>query len=314
MNILFINSVEKACGVHQFGEQTYNVIKESKKYDFIYVEPRDAKEFTGYIEQYSPPAILYNFYPCTMDWINHRLLNGNREHLKQFAILHELAVTGFDYLISPDPTFVEHDNVFRVGRPLQKFSGTYPKNSITTIGSFGFGMGWKGFPELVTLVNKEFDEAVINLQIPYAYWGDANGESARKTALESRGRMTKPGIKLNIDHTFLSTDDLLQFLANNDLNAFVYPQGAAKGGISSCMDSALSVRRPVAITRVPMFRHIYNTKPNICVYDAMSTIIGDTTTLREIIKNGTKPLEEFYEKFSNENLTKDYERVFEEVL
>lgn len=305
MNILFINPTEEACGVYQFGKNTYNAIKGSKKYDFVYLEPYNDAECVQFINQYNPVAILYNYYPCTMPWVTLDTLARNRKYgIKQLSILHELEVTSFDYLINPDPTFEEYPGRFRVGRPLIEFYGTYSQNSIVTIGSFGFGMGWKGFPELVTIVNDEFDEAVVNLLIPYAFWGDRDGVGANRTAELCRERVTKPGIKLNIEHNFLSSEELLQFLANNDLNAFIYPIGA-KGGISSCMDAALSVKRPVAITKAEMFRHIYNAEPSVCVED---------TTLRKILENGVKPLEGFYERFSNKVLTEDYERIFEVVL
>ena len=304
MNILFVNPTEEACGVYQFGKNTYGAIKTSEKYRFIYIEPYDDAALLSSISEHSPVAIVYNFYPCTMPWVSHPMLDFIRERgIKQISILHELDVTGFDYLLNPDPTFTDSGVRLRVGRPLLEFSGTYPVNDIVTIGSFGFGMGWKDYPHVVRRVNDEFEEAIINLQMPYAFWGDRDGNSARTIAAACRELVTKPGIQLNINHNFLPTDELLQFLAGNDLNAFLYPD--SKGGISSCIDVALSVKRPIAITRTPMLRHIYGAKPSICV---------EETSLREILANGTKPLEEFYEKFSNDSLIKDYERVLDIIL
>lgn len=315
-NILFVNSTEQACGIYQFGTMVYENIKDSEKYNFLYHEIKDTDTFHKLVLKYRPRAVIYNFYPITMPWITHDLLNSYRGSFPQLALLFEVLITGFDYLIKPDPGFIEKDNIFKTTRPLAKFTGTYPKNKRTTIGSFGFAFGWKSFPELTKLVNEQFDDAVLNLQIPYAAFGDRDGSRAREVENICRSLITKPNITLNVTHEFLSREGILQFLANNDLNAFVadpewrlpddyeYSQ-AITDFPSSAPDLALSVKRPIAISRAKTTRHLFTIDDSICV---------ENSSLKDILMRGTKPLEKFYQIFSQQNLIEDYERILDKVL
>jgi hypothetical protein len=59
------------------------------------------------------------------------------------------------------------------------------------------------------------------------------------------------------------------------------------------------------ITKSAMFRHIYDTEPSICI---------EETTMKEVIKNGIKPLEKFYEIWSEDAFLSRFEQILEEVL
>jgi len=110
---------------------------------------------------------------------------------------------------------------------------------------------------------------------------------------------TNPNIKLNITTNFLDDNSLLEFLAGNDLNIFMYDKHLQNPGISSATDYALSVKRPIAISDNMMFRHI-----------ASNGIMVTKTPLNKILENGTKPLEKFYESWSTENFILEMEKVF----
>ena len=65
-------------------------------------------------------------------------------------------------------------------------------------------------------------------------------------------------------HTdFVNENDLLIFLQSNTMNIFLYDNLHGRG-ISSTIDYALSVRRPLGISDSFMFRHIYSDE--ICLY------------------------------------------------
>ena len=100
----------------------------------------------------------------------------------------------------------------------------------------------------------------------------------------------KPGVIVMISHNFLSTTDLLKFLHSNTMNIFLYDKMPGRG-ISSTIDYALSVKKPLAISDSYMFRHIYN--DDICLYNH---------TIQECIINSQPYLPQFLEKYSNENL------------
>lgn len=299
-NILFVNSSETHCGVHQFGKRSYEIIQESQKYLFPYVTSLEM--FWPTYEQYKPAAVIFNYYPITMPWVNHSFLA--KISVPTFALYHEIELTGFNYYIHLDPTFFEQDNHFTTGRPLFEYHKTWTLPTIPVIGSFGFGFGNKGFEKIVRQVQEEFDEAIIRFHIPFAKFGDENGLSAKTIANNCRELIHKPAIRIEISHHFMDDNDLLDFLAQNTINCFFFDNMYGRG-ISSSTDYALSVKRPIAITNNWMHRHLRNAVP---------TITTDNASLKWIIANGNKPLEPYQRLWSNENLIKDYERILSNVL
>jgi len=291
------------CGVYQYGYRTSQAIIKSSKFNITYVEIDSEAEFQHYTQSLAPIAVIYNYYPSTMPWLTPKVQNESRSRFKQIAIFHEVPLTGFDYHIYVDPTTTEDATHSPVGRPLLKFNGIYQENKVPVFGTFGFAFGEKGYTRLIQLVNSEFDEAIVNIHIAFANFGDAAGTIARSAAASCRSIDHKPGIKVNVSHEFMSNDEILDFLASNSLNAFLYGT-ASNRGPASTIDYALSVKRPIAITKNNQFIHIRTTSPSICV---------EENSLSAILENGTKPLERFYKAWSNENLLQDYERILSKI-
>jgi hypothetical protein len=303
MKILFVNHKQQQCGVYQFGKRFYDLAKQTGRVIYHYVETEDKAEFEKEFRWMHPDIVVYNWYPVTMPWLSEDMVT-KRPYFKHYFIFHDGFVRqNFDkYLFSgaegKDISFPKEKTAI-LPRPLFKYDGDYPVNPVPTFGSFGFG-GWqKGFTRLVEIVNREYSEAVINIQMPFAYFGDRLGKETRKIAAECIRLNTNPGIKLNIDHKFLSNDDTLAFLAKNDINVFLYK--SANQGLSSVVDYALSVKRPIALTNDSMFKHVY--KPELDI---------ETHTLEELIKQGTEPLEEFYEKWKPEKFSEEMDKVYEQ--
>jgi hypothetical protein len=109
---------------------------------------------------------------------------------------------------------------------------------------------------------------------------------------------------LVITTDFISDDDLLDFLAGNDLNIFFYQKYHEYNGISSSVDYALSVKRPIAICKSNMFSHIWNTKPSICV---------EEMALTDIINVGITPLEQYYNSWSHDKFIEVFEHNINDV-
>ena len=133
--------------------------------------------------------------------------------------------------------------------------------------------------------------------MPFAYFGDRSGVETRKIADDCM-RINRH-VDLTIDHTFLSTDDTLRFLAGNDINVFLYH--SSNQGLSSALDYALSVKRPIAITNDSMFKHIY--LPQIDV---------GNRSLLEIKNSGTEHLKDFYDKWNPDNFHLEMDSIFNE--
>jgi hypothetical protein len=54
-----------------------------------------------------------------------------------------------------------------------------------------------------------------------------------------------------------------------------------------------------------MFRHIFNTKPSICIEDA---------SIKKIISDGITPLLPFYNEWTQNKFIQRYEQIIDEVL
>lgn len=316
--VLFINHSTQQCGVHQIGKRTgFALEKYGSKYNFFYREANSSHEFYSHYNAIQPQFVIFNYYPSTLPWYHE--IKSDSSFIK-IGIWHELshiwgnnlpeALQTFDYGIILDPTYrnSEYDQptgrekIFTVGRGIPEF--TYrelPKD--LTIGSFGFAIGGKGYERIITQVQSEFDECKIRLHIPFATFGDPNGINALETVKRCKELIYKSGIELEITHEFLAEDKLLDWLSDNSLNAFFY-DGYLGRGISSTIDYALAVRRPIAITSSAMMRHLHPTDPSIRI---------EETTIKEIINNGFRPLESFYKKWTLPNLTKEYEDIIEKI-
>lgn len=305
-NILFLNHNQQQCGVYQYGKRSSDILKKSKQYNFIYEEINSEIDLLELVLTHEPAGIIYNYHPATMGWLTNNILSSI-DHIKHYGLYHEGHETfniKFDYYLIIDTTYVDSANMFSVLRPL--FENIIPSiisPSVPTIGSFGFGFNNKGFERLVKLVNEEFDEAIIRLQIPFAYYGDRDGNSAREISEKCKRHITKSGIQLHISHEFLSNSEMLQFLSDNTLNAFLYDDMPGRG-LSSVIDYALSVDVPIAITNTFMFRHIRHNGA-ICI---------ENKSLKEIIESGSSVLNWHKEIWSHENFINKYEQILNKTL
>lgn len=347
--ILFVTHKQKVCGVHEFGISVADAMKKSARYAFTYAECSNPEELLAFVAKTSPQAIIYNYYQTTLPWLDKDLLR--KIDIPSLGIMHEVTQTAadsadasfFDYHIAPDPTLVTNNPiVFKTGRLIPKYTNRFSPPSVTTIGSFGFASHGKGFERLIIAVQEEFDEAIIKLHVPT---GDFINADVSEVVKQCQRLIVKPGIKLIATHEFLERSQLLDFLAQNTLNAFFYDRLDGRG-ISSTIEMALAVQRPIAVTRSTMFRHVISTYPSlddppisIEDDDRMSFIqeftlrfkrrkylrlqankfpaqwlLKPSLTLKQIIDNGIAPLERFYDQWTEPNLILDYERILDRVL
>jgi SAM-dependent methyltransferase len=308
--VLIVSHNKKQCGIHQYGLNIFEALRKSTRYSFAYAECSSEVELKNAAINTNPSLIIYNYYPATMPWLNPGITRFFS--VPQLGIMHEVTQQEadnagnvlFDFHLCPDPTLIENSpSVFKTKRLVPPYINTTPIPEEIKVGSFGFGFSDKGFERLVEQVQNEFDQATIVFRMP-AHPDQGGGNHATDTATRCRNLISKPGIKLKIDHGFYSNSELLDFLASNTINAFFYDVNKERG-ISSVIDYALAVQRPIAITRSGMFRHISSTKPSICI---------ENSTLKEIIGNGVAPLVHFYNEWSESAFVVDYERILDKVL
>ena len=301
-NVLFLNHSEPSCGVYQFGKRIHNLAIRNSKVNYIYRELNSKEEYNRHLREANPDFIIYNWYPVTMSWLGEDVVANNKS-VKHFFIFHDGHVRKnydkylFTGAIGRDINFPPEKFVV-LPRPLLDYSGEYPVNELPTIGSFGFG-GWhKGFHDMARHVSRSYSNAVINILMPYAYFGDKSGTETRKIAEYCHQLNTYPGIKINISHDFRSDDEVLKFLAGNDLNMFLYVSSCQ--GLSSVIDYALSVKRPIAVRDDPMFKHIYKDE-----------VALEKHSVKEILDAGVTPLQEYYDNWNTNKFSLEMDKLYE---
>jgi len=292
VKVMFVNNVPDACGVKQFGLRVYDVLSKSTKFKTQLAACYNADDLIREGRNTDADTILYNFHSLTIPWANDEFLaqHPNKRHI---AIVHEpgMVVSKRMNRVIPQDT---------LPRVLSECPDTYVDRGVPVIGSFGFASWHKGFHNLILKIQNEFDEAIFRLHVPASFYCYDENQSPRKIIDECHKRITKPGISIEADTDFFTETELLEWLNKNTLNAFHYEPLPYDPGISSVVDYALSARRPLAITKSPMFRHLVGATPSICMED---------NSLKTIIENGLTPLYPFYDRWSVENAVKYWEDV-----
>jgi len=300
--VLIINHRIKECGVQQLGSRVYELIRNSPKINYIYREIDDINKYNEVMEQLNPEYIIYNWHIATMPWLTKQIINEHSRQ-KHYIIFHErgsLFEVYDKYLFLGgesvrNPTVPLEKSIF-LPRPLLEYTGDYKVNDVFTVGSFGFGFWQKGFHNLTKIVNDTLKGSILNLHLPISYYADTAGTQTQ--AVIDKCRSQAKDITLNITQDFLTNDEILEFLAGNDINAFFYVEENSDG-ISSVIDYALSVKRPIIISNCEMFRHI-----------TRNDILIEESSIADVYKRGVKPLKELYKKWSIKNFRREMEDLF----
>lgn len=312
--VLIVNHTEPACGVYQFGRNLFEALRDSDgKYAFAIADCADEAAVRASIDRENPVAVIYNWHPATHPFIDKAFtLRMGSPKIPAIGFYHEITADAaeaveddrFDCWICGDPSLDSSNPfIFKSGRPLPVYQNTQPLPAVTTIGTFGFGFPNKGFARLAAMVQEQFDEAVIRMHIPFSAFFDPDGREARARIDEARALIRKPGIRIEASHELLSKQGLLDFLAGNSLNAFLYDD--MPRGIASTIDYALAVDRPIAISKSYMFRHVWNATPSILV---------EERTLPQILAAGTAPLQPFRQAWAGKALVREYSEIVDRVL
>jgi hypothetical protein len=259
MKGLFINTEQAICSIHESGLMVYNCIKESKEFTLEYTELKQEKlDIPANYDFY-----LFNYHFSTTGWLNTKSVR-NLPGLKGTVVLEILpndpfvycSPFDFDFYCVLDPSMkFRHKKVFVFPRPLDEYAGelSTKENTIPVIGSFGFATKGKGFEHVVTAVNKEFEEAVVRINIPHGTFTDPSHHYAQELAAQCKA-IAKPGIDVQITHEFMSKEKLIYWCSENTLNCFLYDRNMP--GLSATTDQAITSQRPLAVSNNATFRHI----------------------------------------------------------
>lgn len=305
MKVLFVNHSQKQCGVYQYGKRLADILKKDYRFNFEYEEIDDQNKFLHLTNESNYDYIVYNWHSLTMSWLDNNIILNNKKS-KQILIFHELGLPSYlqvDGYIMTDLTEDEYNKRFSIPRPLFEYGIDKPKIEKLRFGSFGFGFDNKGFERICEIINQNYNDCVIHLHIPNAFYGDQNSEISNSVISRCRSIITNPTIDLVITTNFLTNEEILKFLNSNSLNLFLYDYMEGRG-LSSTIDYALSVDTPFIVNNSYMFRHILNEKPNLSI---------DNSTIEEVIKNGLESSNFFREKWSNDNLRNKFFNILKKL-
>lgn len=295
---LFVSQTKASCSIYESGLMVYKILRGSASFqlDFIEISAENRTLPTNY------DFYLFNYHHLTMAWLD---LNSLKQlSSPKITLVLEVLPNDpfalcpsdvFDAYCSLDPTMMHPTKyVYAFPRPLEtpRDIPPYLDKEIPVIGSFGFATPGKGFELVVDAVNKEFDRAVVRINIPFGtYANDAYWNLHKQNYAEYLGNLckktAKAGIEVVISHEYMSKEDLINWCRQNTLNCFLYNRN--QPGLSATTDQAISSGRPLAISENETFRHITQyIKPYPLRSLAQSIAISELEVLK--IQNDWSPL------------------------
>ena len=304
MKVLFTNTHEPCCGVHQYGVNLATVLRSSNEHEFFYCAPGTLDEFLENYIRLKPDVILYNWQAGAGGWMAQVPLPNMPS--KQVLVYHDLEArfADFDAILFSDPTMAPHDNWHPIGRPIHKSNIPIPgpQEEIFTIGVNGFIGAWA--VNVMREALSQFSEFKLRLHLPHATYGDQAGNMAAAAEFACR-QLLREGVKIEVSHQFMNWFDLITWLNKNHINCYFRDKSMHWRGVSSALDAALMARRPIAINKCDAFRHMLDCQPTICVEDR---------PIYEIFKDGLSPLVKKYSAWDEENVRDQVIKVLEYLL
>ncbi|MFT3823234.1 MAG: hypothetical protein QM731_04905 [Chitinophagaceae bacterium] len=259
VNGLFINNVKAQDSIYESGVMVYNCLKLSEQYKLDYIEIN--------ITQRTIPLgydfYFFNYHPGTMPWLD----TAQLKQIPGLVLTMVLEILpGDPFVLCPpkhfdgycvlDPT-IRHKNpkVFAFPRPLEMVNDIQPyvEKEVPVIGTFGFATKGKGFQHVVDAVNKEFEKAIIRINIPFGNFVPDSEAYSQFLSKLCRER-AKEGVEVIVTHDYMSKEQLINWCSQNTLNCFLYDRNMP--GLAATTDQAIVAGRPLSVAKNDTFRHI----------------------------------------------------------
>ncbi len=282
---VFLNCPRANCSIYESGIMFYKALSGAEDFSLDYRTIRTFLDIPGGYDFY-----LFNYHHVTMSLLD----TSKVRELPGFKATFVLEMRPgdpfvfcpdhFDAYCVPDPTMRHPDpRVYAFPRPLEEVEDLppYVDPGVPLIGSFGFATPGKGFDMVVWAVGKEFDRAVVRLNIPPATFGDVSGEAAREVARTCR-RLARPGVDVLVSHEYLSKEELIRWCATNTINLFFYDRDLP--GLAATTDQAVTAQRPLLVSPCETFRHIHEyitPYPRLSIREAVETTLEPVRRMKE---------------------------------
>ena len=311
---LFLNPAKANCSIYESGKMIYDNLLLSDKYELSYVEIDENNRSIPVIYDF----YVFNYHHVTMGWLDTKSVR-HLPGLKLTFILETLPnnpfvlcpVNDFDIFCALDPTMrVSDKRVYAFQRPVEVASNLLPyqESSIPIIGSFGFATPGKGFEFVVDAVNKEFDEAIVRINIPPGTYSDhvtwhLHKQDYADYLTNLCKKTAKKKVEVIVTRDYMSKPQLIQWCGENTLNCFLYNR--SQPGLSATTDQAISSGRPLAISTNETFRHLTQ---YITPYPERSLTESISVSQQEVLKiQQTWSAAKFAKKF--DQILEDYKHV-----
>ena len=310
-NILFVTGESKECGIYQYADSVFEILKTSKKYKFTFLATNDMQDLFDHIDEdvydeNNTIAVIYNHHPHTMSWLNSGVTRPikNSGLVKQIVIFgheHLNKFTGVDHYIHTDPRVEQYENEYPGIPPITYYDDIqYSKpNETIRIGTSGIGNRTKDLPTLIRLINDQFTEDVIlNLHVSDGVFVDPSGKLSG-ALVDQCLSLANSNVKINFTRDFLSKRNLISWLNQNDINLYWY-QTPDVPGVSGSIDRALASKKPFGVNDSSFLSHVRRD------FNDLTKV-----SIKDIIATGVEPLQEFYDAWNPTNLLNLYEDIIE---
>lgn len=271
---IFYNSKKSICSIYESGLMVYNCLKQSPLYSLIYTED------TNFLCEYDFAIVNQHF--TVNNWINEQMVYKFNKPV--FCIVTEVTFSEnyidnspnfYTAYIVLDPSIKEKNNIYSFSRPLEDYLiPQQSDNDIPVIGSFGFATKGKNWGKIVEETQKNFEEAIIRFNIPFATYIPNNQEMINEIIRNCNNVLINPKIKLEITHNNYTKQELINWCAQNSINCFLYDREQFfRSGLCATTDQAIVSEKPLLVSNDVTFRHIHkyvNFYPNISIKEGIN--------------------------------------------
>lgn len=276
MNGLFINTVKANCSIHSSGLMLHQYLQSTEwnldyvEFDKLSIPDLHAGKIVSDNLLTTYDFYVFNYHPWTMRYMagidDTQLPNlpGRKysiilEMNKNDAFPAHIGMnrSGFDDCLIIDPSFKSDDpRLHAFPRPIINCLPMKKKEfipAIPIIGSFGYATIDKNFELIVQQAAKEFERAIVRINLPVAQYVPNDEFDKIKSDCE---RYLRPGIELRLTRDYMSDSDLIQWCGENDLNCFMYNRNLT--GLAATPDQAIASGAPMAVSDNTTFRHLHD--------------------------------------------------------
>lgn len=308
--VLLANSGAERCGVYQFGMNFYTVWthKPQPTYALTHQGFNNVNDFLSFAQPFD--AVIVNWHTAATSWMTDEALKSLREQGKKVLLIPHDEIVQFgnvDATLFIDPTIDEATlpkAQYVLGRPiLPVYLPNCPINTVCpNIGFAGFAFDHKHIERILDLIKAEGPDfkCKVRLHLPPSDYG------YNPSYVDQIATQFQQQVETTVCREFLSAEDLVRFMAANDVNIFPYEdKRVVNRGISSITDIALAAGKPFMISESNMFRHF---APE---HREMMTI--GKVSIKDVLTKGGVPYRSYAFKWSAKHNMAQLEKIIKEV-